>query len=306
MAGFQEHSLQAVPVLPHEQERVDFYDVNSQGHFGVVAGLLGTFHKAFRPCEDEDQQFLDIGCGPGRLTAECLFPRCPACRRLVAVDKSTAMLKFAAENYPHPKIDYLALDIAQEVDEFVREQGQFQRVYSFLTLHWVRDQPRAMQNIERLMAPGGECILLFKRSVHFFDLFEAMINTQQWSKYREVLESMMPASRMINDVLSLRAYARNIVESTSLTTLSCEVLVSPEELRWTRGQMTESLLAFNPVYPLLVKEEKEELQNFIRGFVNTFSIDFFNRDPANRMYVFIHACKQFSEGDTTNCSTGSS
>lgn len=74
MAGFQEHSLQAVPELPPEQERVDLYDVNSQGHVGVVAGLLDTFHKAFRPCEDEDQQFLDIGCGPGRLTAEYVQP----------------------------------------------------------------------------------------------------------------------------------------------------------------------------------------------------------------------------------------
>ncbi|XP_075724432.1 juvenile hormone acid O-methyltransferase-like isoform X2 [Rhipicephalus microplus] len=204
MAHYPEQIAQAESRSSQRNERVKLYDLNCQGHVGIVAGLLDTFHKAFAPSEDENQQFLDIGCGTGRLTAECLLPRCPPCRRLVAVDKSSAMLKFAAKNYPHPKIVYLALDIVQDVEEFKREQGQFQRVYSFLTLHWMLDQRRCLSNIERLMAPGGECFLLFKRSVHFFALFEAMISSQRWSKYSQVLEDMTPATAALNDVASLR------------------------------------------------------------------------------------------------------
>ncbi|XP_037523609.1 uncharacterized protein LOC119400649 [Rhipicephalus sanguineus] len=201
------------------------------------------------------------------------------------------MLKLAAEKYPHPKIDYLPLDIVQDVEKFAREQGQFQRVYSFLTLHWIRDQGVSLSNIERLMAPGGECVLLFKRSVHFFDLFEAIRNSPRWSKYSQVLEDMMPVTATLNDVASLREYARNLVESTRLTTLACEVFVSPTTLRWTREKLTESLLSFNPVYPLLDEKEKKDFKNFIADFAKTFSVDTFNEDPINRTYLFIHACK---------------
>ncbi|KAH6943711.1 hypothetical protein HPB50_025636 [Hyalomma asiaticum] len=238
MASFIDDINQAESEPSQHQERVDVYDSISQAHLQIVAELLDTFHKACRTCDDEDQQFLDIGCGPGRVTFECLFPRCQPCRRLVAVDKSAAMLKFAAENYPHPKICYFPLDIAEDVDDFLHEQGQFHRVYSFLTLHWIRDQRRCLSNIEKLMAPEGECILLFKQSVHFFNLFEAMMSTQRWSKYSQVLESMMPATATLNGVAALRAYARDLLKSTSLTALACEVFVSAMPLQWTREKLT--------------------------------------------------------------------
>ncbi|XP_077491094.1 uncharacterized protein LOC144101771 isoform X5 [Amblyomma americanum] len=126
-----------VETLPEVLEQPDVYDRNAHRHEKAVAEILDTFHKAFRPCENEQQQYIDVGCGPGGFTKGYLLPRCLPCRRLVAVDKSAAMLRFAAEKNPHPKIDYLPLDISQDVDEFVDRQGQFQRVYSFLTLHWV-------------------------------------------------------------------------------------------------------------------------------------------------------------------------
>ncbi|KAK8777845.1 hypothetical protein V5799_020815 [Amblyomma americanum] len=96
------------------------------------------------------------------------------------------MLKLAAEKYSHPKIQYLKLSILGDVDEFVRREGQFQRLYSFLMLQWIRDQRLAMENIEKLLVPGGECLLLFERNLHFFDLFEEMIKSSQWSKYSHV------------------------------------------------------------------------------------------------------------------------
>ncbi|KAH9384435.1 hypothetical protein HPB48_026442 [Haemaphysalis longicornis] len=96
------------------------------------------------------------------------------------------MLKLAAEKYPHPKIHHKQLDIIGDVDKFVRAEGQFQRVYSFLMLQWVRDQRRAMANVEKLLLPGGECLLMFERNLHFFDLFVAMMNSPRWAKYAHV------------------------------------------------------------------------------------------------------------------------
>ncbi|KAH9364628.1 hypothetical protein HPB48_022956 [Haemaphysalis longicornis] len=58
------------------------------------------------------------------------------------------MLAFARENHAHPKIEYQNLDLMSddEVAAFVREHGHFQRVYSFLTLHWITDQHHAVRN----------------------------------------------------------------------------------------------------------------------------------------------------------------
>ncbi|XP_077488778.1 juvenile hormone acid O-methyltransferase-like isoform X1 [Amblyomma americanum] len=292
-----------VETLPEVLEQPDVYDRNAHRHEKAVAEILDTFHKAFRPFENEQQQYIDVGCGPGGFTKGYLLPRCLPCRRLVAVDKSAAMLRFAAEKYPHPKIDYLPLDISQDVDEFVDRQGQFQRVYSFLTLHWVRDQGRAIRNIENLMAAGGECILLFKTSSHFFHLFAAMMNSPRWEKYSQVLKNLVPESAYLSDVGTLRTYAKELVRYTNLTPLACEVFLPPQELHWNTKTMTESLLSFNPVYSLLNDEEREDLRKYIRDFAAPVCIDSFNQRPSNRMLIFIHAYKEHSAANTATCAT---
>ncbi|KAH6920762.1 hypothetical protein HPB50_028248 [Hyalomma asiaticum] len=98
------------------------------------------------------------------------------------------MLDFARENRAHPQIEYRALDLAAEddVSAFVREHGRFQMVYSFLTLHWTADQRRAMRNIETLMAPGGECFLVFSDNIVLFDIMKAMMAAPRWAEFSDV------------------------------------------------------------------------------------------------------------------------
>ncbi|KAL1481132.1 hypothetical protein MTO96_050433 [Rhipicephalus appendiculatus] len=68
---------------------------------------LDLFHLAFAPAYNtKNQQFLDIGCGTGDFTRDWLLPRCPPCRRLVAVDASEEMLSYARVNSAHPDIEY--------------------------------------------------------------------------------------------------------------------------------------------------------------------------------------------------------
>ncbi|XP_077488776.1 juvenile hormone acid O-methyltransferase-like isoform X4 [Amblyomma americanum] len=183
MPGSQENTPQKTEAAAVVQEREDIFVENADLHAEVVAQLLDTFHLAAHCDAGVGQQFIDVGCGPGNLTLHYLLPRLPPCRRLVAVDQSPVLLKAAKEKYSHPKIEYLQLDILDDVDGFVREQGQFQRLYSFATLHWVRDQRRAMRHIEKLMAPGGECMLLFKWTAHFMHLYDAVTKSPRWAKY---------------------------------------------------------------------------------------------------------------------------
>ncbi|XP_077491097.1 uncharacterized protein LOC144101772 isoform X1 [Amblyomma americanum] len=292
MPGSQENTPQKTEAAAVVQEREDIFVENADRHAEVVAQLLDTFHLAAHWDAGVGQQFIDVGCGPGNLTLHYLLPRLPPCRRLVAVDQSPVLLKAAKEKYSHPKIEYLQLDILDDVDGFVREQGQFQRLYSFATLHWVRDQRRAMRHIEKLMAPGGECMLLFKWTAYFMHLYDAMTKSPRWAKYSNVLEGLLPETLEIKDIPSLRAYARGLVESADLIPLACEAFSFPLQTQWSAKKITDSLLHNNQVSPLLkTEEEKEELAEFTRDIAAKLSIDQDDHTSPNRVLIFIHASK---------------
>lgn len=89
--------------------------------------------------KDEDR-ILDVGCGDGNFSVECLIPKLPQnFKNFVACDVSEKMLDFARTKYFLPKIKFVALDIGTEEipEEF---ENSFNHIYSFYTMHWVRRQ----------------------------------------------------------------------------------------------------------------------------------------------------------------------
>ncbi|KAH7959771.1 hypothetical protein HPB49_013712 [Dermacentor silvarum] len=155
----------------------------------AVAALLDSFEQAFLNTTDlnvgkaldeartkEESQFLDVGCGSGSFTKKHLLPRLPpSCKRLVAVDNSDAMLKFAGENRADPRIEYRKLDI-------VAGRGLSHA-----------DHRHALKNVETLLAPGGECFLLFSAGcLTVFDVFMAMMESPRWKKYSNTLKTPKP------------------------------------------------------------------------------------------------------------------
>ncbi|CAN8012253.1 unnamed protein product, partial [Ixodes pacificus] len=45
---------------------------------------LERFQKSFKRDAQGEEQYLDLGCGTGDFTRECLLPCCLPCRRIVA------------------------------------------------------------------------------------------------------------------------------------------------------------------------------------------------------------------------------
>ncbi|XP_077488757.1 juvenile hormone acid O-methyltransferase-like [Amblyomma americanum] len=283
-------SQQMESPLP-EHHDAELFEQRSERYAPSSAAILDAFHNAFKICDDqEQQQFIDVGCGPGNFTFKYLLPRLPPCRRLVAADYSENMLKLAAEKFPHPKVKYLPLDIVGDVDGFVREQGQFQRVYSFFMLQWVRDQRLAMRNFEKLMAPGGEFFMVLLTTSHFADLSKVMMEHPQWGKYREVIEALLPAISGTRDIETLRKYARDLIKFTDLIPLACEVFPYPAA-KQTKDEMIQNFLSFNAVYPMLSDEEKEELRKFVTDFTEKLWAESNERKDMDRKVVVIHAQK---------------
>lgn len=239
--------------------------------------------------------FLDIGCGPGSYTLNHLLPRLPAsCHKVVAVDNSEAMLEFARENNADPKIEYRHLDLAKDDDvkRFLLEQGPFQRVYSFLTLHWLSDQLRALKNIESLMAPGGECFLIFSDSIAVFDIFTAMMKSQRWEKYSDLLQRFIPPTSRMKDMGALRLHLAKLVAGTSLIPLACEVVRTPIVIGCSREAAIDIFVLLNPVYPLLKDDEKRELRKFTDDFVKDVKERTTWDEKKEQTFLVIHAYKR--------------
>lgn len=140
----------AIPVERFKTHSPEMY-TNSASKVAKYFNLkvLDILQMSFDTGTEDEMQFLDIGCGTGQFTREDLLPRCLPCKRIVATDVSGDMLDYAKKNYSHPQIVYDIMNIGGDVSSFVEHYGQFQRVYSFFCLHWVKDKEVVMNNISR-------------------------------------------------------------------------------------------------------------------------------------------------------------
>ena len=85
---------------------------------------------------------LDLGCGPGSVTAQVLMPRLPAdFGLLVGADLSADMIQYASKTYTHPKLRFTQFDLAKDIGNTsqLRPSG-FDKIFSFYCLHWIPDQ----------------------------------------------------------------------------------------------------------------------------------------------------------------------
>ena len=93
---------------------------------------------------------LDLGCGPGHLTAEIAALGAGT----LGIDSSPDMIGQARQNYPKLKF--------QLADARSFEVGaRFDAVFSNAVLHWVQDARAAVQAIHRALKPGGRFVAEF-------------------------------------------------------------------------------------------------------------------------------------------------
>lgn len=251
--------------------------------------FLRTFEWKETTC-DPNQQFLDIGCGTGDVTREHILPRCPPCRRIVAVDFSPKMLEYAKKHFPHPRIEYKLLDIGHDVENFLAEHGTFQRVYSLRTLHWAKDQARAFSNIARLMAPGGECILLFLGRCDTFDFMRRMAQLEPWTKYSHVFENAVPKTQDIADVGKLKSYVESLVSLAGMTLITLDVWQRKSSFLDTENAVEMFLMA-NPVSPILPEEEKASFIADARKHIPAWRDAYQENNPLPFASFVVHASK---------------
>jgi juvenile hormone acid methyltransferase len=99
-----------------------------------------------------EDRVLDLGCGPGFVTAQELMPRLPAdFELLVGADVSPSMVQHAIKTYTHPKLRFVEFDLSKDIrgnsDPWA---AGFDKIFSFYCLHWIPDHRYDMPVVTKL------------------------------------------------------------------------------------------------------------------------------------------------------------
>lgn len=126
--------------MPDREERFQLM-------FEVVALLAG----------EEPMTVLDLGCGPGSLSAR-LLRRFPSAR-VVGVDLDPVLLKIGRENFSdEPRLRFVSADLADPrwTEKLALDEAPAAAL-STTALHWLQleDVTRLYGDLARLLRPGG-------------------------------------------------------------------------------------------------------------------------------------------------------
>ncbi|GJC88960.1 putative protein in transposon TN4556 [Colletotrichum liriopes] len=96
------------------------------------------------------ERVLDVGCGPGNLTAHIADLVGPG-GRVIGIDPSHERIALARER-TRPNLEFHE-GRAEDLSRFAA--ASFDVVYVNSTFHWVQDQPAAAAEFARVLRPGG-------------------------------------------------------------------------------------------------------------------------------------------------------
>jgi ubiquinone/menaquinone biosynthesis C-methylase UbiE len=149
---------------PQEGEAVAAYDRTS--HWPVFSLERFLIMREIR----RDQPaglVLDIGCGPGFLAAE--VSRRFSAGRVIALDINRSMLEIARKRWSGSRNGNLEF-LAGDVQHLPLADGSVDYIISSLSLHHWQDAPAAFREIQRVLRPGGRCLIfdLRRDAPHIF------------------------------------------------------------------------------------------------------------------------------------------
>lgn len=182
------------------------------------------FTKASR----RHDQHLDVGCGLGGFTRNHLLPYSRPCRRLVAVDSCPKVVDYAREHTWHPDLTYDVMDIEKDGDvaRLLDTYGKFDRVYSFMCFHFVKDQAAAYRNVGKLLADDGECVVVSCVATALTDIWLQVHETQKWKPFVPDPKKIFSSHFRFNCVTpaaEIEEVTKRRITEAGLECINCEV-----------------------------------------------------------------------------------
>lgn len=158
--------------------------------------MVNEFVEVHRALDQHDR-ILDIGSGSGETSTamakgELGYLGKPG--EVVGVDISEDMTQYSRSQIPEDttNISFHTLDVQQpsDVSEFSQKfKNQFSVVFSFHTLHWVRDQPALMRMVNKVLMDKGKFAFICCGGENLDNprrqIFEEMVTEKKWIDFKE-------------------------------------------------------------------------------------------------------------------------
>lgn len=162
------------------------------------AGAVYTFQKFKHLLEwrsDGCDSVLDVGCGPGDITMDIMLPILPAnFTRLVGIDLSKEAIEYARKTYVHPRVAFEQFDLEIELEkQSLNGIDPFDHILSNFCLMWVQNQKTCIQNLYKLLKPGGDMLIAFLAGHTLYDINKELAQSNRWAQYMtDVDEKISP------------------------------------------------------------------------------------------------------------------
>ncbi|KAF5288894.1 hypothetical protein FQA39_LY03773 [Lamprigera yunnana] len=160
----------------------ELYDKYACHVVNATKKILDDFIHLIKTPKYGKKSAIDIGSGPGKVTKNILFPLLEdSVDELLGIDSNELMVKYANDNYSNNQVSFKTHNIENNIpSEFVKS---FDHVFSFWTLHWVKDHNNLFKNINKLLKPGGNMLISFIARSDLCDIYQKLWIREPWQKY---------------------------------------------------------------------------------------------------------------------------
>jgi len=231
--------------------RVEIHKRFSMNSYGWYNWLFDILLKL-----PADAKILELGCGPAYMWKEC-SNRIPAGWDITLSDLSSGMLDAAWRNLVVTGRAFQFKEI--DAQEIPLEDEIFDAVVANFMLYHVPDRPKALQEIKRVLKPGGTLIaatagenhlremMNYLQQVHVGNIWESYANPFTLENGLEQLQAVFPRVSLlryedhlnVTEVEPIMAYIRSSMRSTEL---------SEEELVKVRANLENELMEKGQIF----------------------------------------------------------
>jgi len=167
------------------------YTNSNNAHLQVNTNAVNQFVKSYPPLTGKEK-VLDFGCGTGETTSAIYrgeLGNLGAPGEVQGVDISQDMISHCKKTYSGPGLKFQQLDIeSSECQAFCSvNSDSFDLVTSFSCLHWVPNQPAAVQFFHSILKPGGKFLFVIvsssnQQESNLQSEFQKMKTEEKWAK----------------------------------------------------------------------------------------------------------------------------
>ncbi|XP_022905522.1 juvenile hormone acid O-methyltransferase-like [Onthophagus taurus] len=163
--------------------------------------VLDNYFNLVKWNGDLDETVLDVGCGDGNVTIDLLLPLLPKnAEKLLGVDISKDMIKFARDNNRREKVEYDVMDVGGVLDDVHLLDGNcFQHIFSFYCLHWVQDQKQCFENLYNLLDENGDLLITFLARNPIFTVYDNLSKNNRWAQYMKDVKKYLSPYHNLED-----------------------------------------------------------------------------------------------------------